>query len=116
MAAWRKLSCKLTRHPCARGSRDAVSTHGGGVRVWCSRFDRTRSNGNFVHLLPERLATSRIWSRCHEGFPSLQATGQKRVRLPVRVLIHCSEFCVIRNCLQLAHFSNPGHVHLIDTV
>jgi len=30
----------------------AVSTHGGGVRVWCSRFDRTRSNGNFVHLLP----------------------------------------------------------------
>ena len=55
----------------------AVSTHGGGVRVWCSRFDRTRSNGNFVHLLPERLATSRIWSRCHEGFPSLQATGQK---------------------------------------
>jgi len=69
----------LPRHPCARGSRDAVSTHGGGVRVWCSRFDRTRSNGNFVHLLPERLATSRIWSRCHEGFPSLQATGQKRV-------------------------------------
>lgn len=81
----------------------AVSTHGGGVRVWCSRFDRTRrrprqpahrrqtgkgfhgthcrtrSNGNFVHLLPERLATSRIWSRCHEGFPALQATGQKRV-------------------------------------
>jgi len=64
--------------PCARGSRDAVSTHGGGVCLWVSRFDRTRSNGNFVHLLPERLATSRIWSRCHEGFPALQATGQKR--------------------------------------
>lgn len=67
------------RHPPTRGSRDAVSTHGGGVCVWVSRFDRTWSNGNFVHLLPERLATSRIWSRCHEGFPALQATGQKRV-------------------------------------
>ena len=75
----RQLVARFGRATHARGSRDAVSTHGGGVRVWCSRFDRTRSNGNFVHLLPERLATSRIWSRCHEGFPSLQATGQKRV-------------------------------------
>ena len=66
----------------------AVSTHGGGGRVWCSRFDRTRSNGNFVHLLPERLATSRIWQ--HPEWGCLGCRWGHSIRLIITIIISYS--------------------------